>query len=121
MNIICQYCGSHLSSHTCTNPICPGNLPLPRPNLVPTESATEISATITLREIEEKIEKGILDERINEIKGRMLQFKLLSLPGQPPMMHPGTGYLVRDLWILVKDLQLELKKAMEKRDVNTRD
>lgn len=45
--VICQYCGSYLNSnHTCTNPICPGNLPIPRPNLVPTESATEISATM---------------------------------------------------------------------------
>lgn len=32
-----------------------------------------------------------------DLRGRVLQFNTLQLPGQPMSMHMGTGYLVSDL------------------------
>lgn len=52
--------------------------------------------------------KQTLDERV-------MAFELLELPGQPPMMHMGTAYLVNDLWAEIKRLQTRterLEKAL---------
>lgn len=32
------------------------------------------------------------------LEDRVMKFRMLALPGQPPMMHMGTSYLVEDLW-----------------------
>ena len=41
----------------------------------------------------------------DNLKERIMQFRTLSLPGQPMGMHMGTSYLVEDLWRAVKELK----------------
>jgi hypothetical protein len=52
-------------------------------------------------------DRGMKDERLNDLEERVKQFEILSLPGQPKMMHMGTSYLVGDLWRMVKELSGE--------------
>ena len=58
---------------------------------------------MTPDEIQKDREKGTLDD-LNE---RVNAFSTLSLPGQMPMMHMGTSYLVNDLWKAVRTLTTE--------------
>ena len=44
----------------------------------------------------------------DELKERVLQFNMLKLPGQMPMMHMGTRYLVNDLLAEVDKLRAQL-------------
>jgi hypothetical protein len=47
---------------------------------------------------------------------RVQQFERMKLPGQMPMMHMGTAYLVSDLWTEVTRLSARceaLEKALE--------
>ena len=46
----------------------------------------------------------------NDLFERVLQFKLLELPGQPQSMHMGTSYLVDDLEKEIKRLRAEIKR-----------
>lgn len=47
------------------------------------------------------------------LKSRVEDFNALRLPGQMPMMHMGTLYLVNDLWREIERLQ---KEIAEQRD-----
>lgn len=58
---------------------------------------------MTPDEIQKDREAGTLDD-LNE---RVNAFSTLSLPGQMPMMHMGTSYLVNDLWKAVRTLTAE--------------
>jgi hypothetical protein len=44
----------------------------------------------------------------DELQERVRLFNMMQLPGQPPMMHMGTAYLVNDLWFEVQDLRNRL-------------
>lgn len=44
---------------------------------------------------------------IDDLEQRVRLFETLQLPGQPRMMHMGTGYLVGDLWEAVRELRDE--------------
>lgn len=46
----------------------------------------------------------------DDLKDRVEQFQRLELPGQLPMMHMGTAYLVSDLWEEVQRLRTENEK-----------
>lgn len=46
----------------------------------------------------------------NELQDRILDFKLMQLPGQPQMMHVGTSNLVNDLEIAWLQSQKKLDK-----------
>jgi hypothetical protein len=54
-----------------------------------------------------------LDERIEDLKDRVLQFHSLTLPGQPMGMHMGTSYLVSDLLKMVEELAAPLTEELE--------
>lgn len=41
----------------------------------------------------------------DDLKDRVMQFEMFMLPGQPRMMHIGTGNLVDDLWNEVQQLR----------------
>lgn len=41
----------------------------------------------------------------DDLKERVEKFNRLELPGQMPMMHMGTSYLVNDLWREVQRLR----------------
>jgi len=58
---------------------------------------------MTPDEIQKDREAGTLDD----LKERVNAFSTLSLPGQMPMMHMGTSYLVNDLWKAVRTLTAE--------------
>jgi hypothetical protein len=58
------------------------------------------------------------DEKRAELKKRVDQFNALELPGQSPMMHMGTSYLVNDLWREVKRVAKENKRVVD--DCNER-
>lgn len=51
-------------------------------------------------------------EKLAELNKRVEDFMLLSLPGQPKIMHVGTSSLVNDLWITVKDLYEKLDQEV---------
>lgn len=38
------------------------------------------------------------DSKFDDLSERVKKFNTLALPGQSPMMHMGTNYLVNDLW-----------------------
>ena len=40
----------------------------------------------------------ITEEKIKDLKDRVLKFNMLKLPGQPQIGHVGTHRLVNDLW-----------------------
>lgn len=65
---------------------------------------------MTPDKIQKDREAGTLDD-LNE---RVNAFSTLSLPGQMPMMHMGTSYLVNDLWKAVRTLTAE-NAALEAR------
>ncbi len=46
-----------------------------------------------------------LSAGLDGLEQRVRQFETLSLPGQSPMMHMGTAYLVSDLWREVRQLR----------------
>lgn len=58
---------------------------------------------MTPDEIQKDHEAGTLDD----LKERVNAFSTLSLPGQMPMMHMGTSYLVNDLWKAVRTITAE--------------
>ena len=41
---------------------------------------------------------------VESLEARVMAFMTLELPGQPPMMHMGTSYLVQDLMAEVRRL-----------------
>lgn len=41
----------------------------------------------------------------DKLQERVEKFSALELPGQPPVMHMGTSYLVNDLWREVQRLR----------------
>ena len=43
----------------------------------------------------------------DDLADRVMQFKTMSLPGQPMAMHMGTSYLVNDLWRAVQEARAE--------------
>lgn len=45
-----------------------------------------------------------------DLETRVHQFKRMELPGQKPMMHMGTAYLVGDLWREVQRLREALQE-----------
>ena len=47
----------------------------------------------------------------DELKERVLQFNMLKLPGQMPMMHMGTNSLVNDLLAEVEKLRAQLDEV----------
>ncbi len=60
----------------------------------------------------------------DDLEGRVRQFRAMSLPGQPMMMHMGTSYLINDLWSKIEELKtlcsemeaveiIKTKKAIE--------
>lgn len=48
------------------------------------------------------------NETKDDLAERVRQFNSLELPGQMPMMHMGTSYLVNDLWREVQRLRQAL-------------
>lgn len=38
------------------------------------------------------------EEKFEDLRDRVNKFNMLQLPGQVPVMHMGTCYLVDDLW-----------------------
>ena len=48
-------------------------------------------------------------KEIDELNERVMQFKMLQLPGQPQSLHMGTAYLVNDLWRAVEKLWEDFK------------
>ena len=48
---------------------------------------------------------------MSSLEERLNQFRRLELPGQMPMMHMGTSYLVEDLWREILDLRAKLTAA----------
>ena len=49
---------------------------------------------------------------LEELRERVLQYDMLELPGQSPMMHMGTNYLVHDLLRYAEQLQRERDEAV---------
>ena len=47
------------------------------------------------------------------LKERVEAFATMQLPGQPPMMHMGTSYLVNDLWREIQRLNAALSMTRE--------
>jgi len=43
---------------------------------------------------------------MEDLEGRVHKFNSLTLPGQIPIMHQGTSYLVNDLWREVQRLRM---------------
>jgi hypothetical protein len=52
----------------------------------------------------------------DELSGRLDQFLTVALPGQPPLMHMGTMYLVMDLWHALTVERERAEKAEAERD-----
>ena len=46
-------------------------------------------------------------EKLDDVMRRALQFQMMELPGQWPMMHMGTLYLVNDLARAVSELRAD--------------
>jgi len=44
---------------------------------------------------------------VESLEARVMAFMTLELPGQPPMMHMGTSYLVQDLMAEVRRLSAQ--------------
>lgn len=53
-----------------------------------------------------------MDEKLADLEKRCLEFQTLSLPGQMPLMHMGTGYLVSDLADTVRELSADRTKTV---------
>lgn len=47
------------------------------------------------------------------LKDRVDDFHLMRLPGQSPMMHMGTSYLISDLWREIERLNAALSMTRE--------
>ena len=52
------------------------------------------------------------DETQSTLEERVLAFDMMELPGQAPMMHMGTSYLVHDLLNEVKRLRRVCEDAL---------
>jgi hypothetical protein len=50
-----------------------------------------------------------MEELMDDLEKRVQDFNLFALPGQVPIMHMGTSYLVNDLWREVQRLRDELR------------
>lgn len=53
-----------------------------------------------------------LRKKQEHLKEQVLKFKMLELPGQMPMMHMGTSYLVSDLEGALAEALGELEKIL---------
>ena len=50
------------------------------------------------------IDNADLAKRLEELEERVLQYKMMQLPGQPMITHMGTSYLIDDLLTALKEL-----------------
>ena len=59
--------------------------------------------------------------KIEELKERVLKYRMLQLPGQPMAAHMGTSYLIGDLLAAVEEYATELDKYVDElADVDAR-
>ena len=59
--------------------------------------------------------------KIEELKERVLKYRMLQLPGQPMAAHMGTSYLIGDLLAAVEEYATELDKYVDElADVDVR-
>lgn len=55
-----------------------------------------------------------MTEQLEDLRQRTLKYRLLELPGQPPMVHMGTSYLIDDLMRTVECFWSEIQELHSK-------
>lgn len=50
---------------------------------------------------------------MSDIETRVLQFRMLALPGQPMSMHMGTAALVNDMWKEIDADKAIMRQALD--------